>query len=80
MIAIFKGEFHVAMDSRPIGYPEELFQQWELAQRQKERVYTFYNVMWIERTDGVAARRALGRVLQRSWDSLNADTIEIVLG
>lgn len=80
MIAISRGEFHIAMDSRPIGYPEELFQQWELAQRQKERVYTFYNVMWIERIDGVAARRALGRVLQRAWDSLKADTIEIVLG
>lgn len=80
MIAISKGEFHIALGAQPIGYPEGLFQPWELAQRQKDHVYAFYNVMWIERVDGVAVRRALGRVLQRAWDSLKAETIEIVLG
>jgi hypothetical protein len=36
--------------------------------------------MWIEKTDGVASRVAVGRVSQTYWDSIDTQEIEIVLG
>ncbi|GJC87381.1 hypothetical protein ColLi_10219 [Colletotrichum liriopes] len=42
--------------------------------------YEFYNVMWISWREGIAYREGLGRVHKDKWDSLQASTMDIVLG
>ncbi|KAK8051475.1 heterokaryon incompatibility protein-domain-containing protein [Apiospora rasikravindrae] len=42
--------------------------------------YDFYNVLWIEWDDGVAYRKALGRVWKDSWDRQPTEVIDVVLG
>jgi hypothetical protein len=45
-----------------------------------EKIYRFYNVLWIEWEDGIAYRKALGRVFQDFWDSEDTEEIDIRLG
>jgi hypothetical protein len=45
-----------------------------------ENVYVVYNVLWIERVQGIAYRRALGRTIQEAWDSPPWNMVEVVLG
>lgn len=40
----------------------------------------FYNVLWIERKDGVAYRRACGRILKPIWERSVAGETEVTLG
>jgi hypothetical protein len=42
--------------------------------------YEFYNVMWIEWTDGVAYRKGMGRVLTEFWEQLQPESIDLILG
>jgi hypothetical protein len=42
--------------------------------------YEFYNVMWIEWTDGVAYRKDIGRVLAEFWEPMQPESIHLVLG
>lgn len=42
--------------------------------------YEFYNVMWIEWTDGVAYRKGIGRVLTEFWEQLQSKSIDLILG
>ncbi|KAF2822345.1 HET-domain-containing protein [Ophiobolus disseminans] len=42
--------------------------------------YEFYNVMWIEREDGIAYRKAVGRVWKTTWDAGPSERVDIVLG
>jgi hypothetical protein len=42
--------------------------------------YEYYNVLWIEWDDGVAYRKAVGRVEKRVWESLSLESIDLVLG
>jgi len=50
-------------------------------ERPKEGLlYEFYNVLWVEWTDGIAYRRAHGRVEKGIWEKLGAEPIELVLG
>jgi len=43
-------------------------------------VYEFVNVLWIERKEDVAYRKAVGRVAKQVWESLEKETIVVVLG
>lgn len=44
-------------------------------------LYEFYNVIWIVSRDGIAYRRALGRVIKDIWDNHPSQTeVEITLG
>ena len=43
-------------------------------------VYKFYYVMWIEREEGIAYRKAVGMVDKDVWDQQNPRTIDVVLG
>jgi hypothetical protein len=45
-----------------------------------QEIYDFYNVLWIERIDGVAYRKAMGRVWKDSWERQNVNVIKITLG
>jgi hypothetical protein len=79
-IAISKGEFCMKPGNQSVGISERQFHNWELARRIKWGFYRFYNVMWIDRTDRVAYRRAVGRVDRDIWDRLRPEKIEILLG
>ena len=43
-------------------------------------VFYYYTVMWIEWDQGMAYRRAVGRVLREVWDSQQAEKVEVILG
>lgn len=43
-------------------------------------LYEFYNVLWVEWKDGVAYRRAYGRVLRGLWEKQDLESISLVLG
>ena len=50
-------------------------------ERPKEaEMYDFFNVLWIEWKDGVAYRRAHGRVEKGVWERLDVEKVELVLG
>jgi hypothetical protein len=42
--------------------------------------YNFYNVLWIEWEDGIAYRKALGRVFKDAWERQDLEETDIVLG
>ena len=46
----------------------------------KGELYEYYNVMWIEQEDGIAYRKAVGRVEKSRWESLGLESIDLVLG
>ena len=55
--------------------------EWLLEERPTTKgLYEFYNVMWIEWENGIAYRRALGRILRDVWESQNMEWIEVTLG
>ncbi|OIW34249.1 HET-domain-containing protein [Coniochaeta ligniaria NRRL 30616] len=45
-----------------------------------DEFYEFYFVLWIEWQDGIAYRKALGRVEKKAWEALLLDNINVVLG
>lgn len=42
--------------------------------------YTFYNVLWVKWEDGIAYRRGVGRVTRETWESMELEDIDLVLG
>lgn len=46
----------------------------------KAETWTFYNVLWVERKDGVACRKGLGRVKRKVWEALDKKDVYLVLG
>jgi len=42
--------------------------------------YDFYNVMWVEKIDGIAYRKGLGEVYKPAWEALRRETIDLILG
>jgi len=47
---------------------------------QKKERYEYYNVMWITRKDGVAYRKAIGKIATAAWDSLSPQWHFLSLG
>ncbi|KAH7378694.1 heterokaryon incompatibility protein-domain-containing protein [Pyrenochaeta sp. MPI-SDFR-AT-0127] len=45
-----------------------------------EGTYEFYNVLWIEWIEGVAYRKACGRVERGVWEGIERDSVEVTLG
>jgi hypothetical protein len=43
-------------------------------------LYEFVNVLWVKWVEGVAYRKALGRVRKDVWENEAQDEIEVVLG
>ena len=55
--------------------------EWLLEERPTTTaLYEFYNVMWIEWENGIAYRRALGRILRDVWESQKLEWVDITLG
>ena len=44
------------------------------------QVYEFYNVLWIEWQDGIARRKAIGRVWKEAWDMQTSEKVDVILG
>jgi len=44
------------------------------------REYHFYNVLWVERKEGIAYRCAAGRVPKTIWDASCTPLTKIILG
>ncbi|KAF2831531.1 HET-domain-containing protein [Ophiobolus disseminans] len=60
---------------------EVSFDEWNIASCPRHNgLYEFVNVLWIEWRDGVAYRRALGRVKKSAWSRLDKERISITLG
>jgi len=47
---------------------------------QKGQRYDFYNVLWVEWEDGIAYRKAIGRIEKNMWESANLEWIDLLLG
>ena len=43
-------------------------------------VREFYNLLWIEWTDGIAYRKAVGQVTKEAWEAADRELIEVKLG
>jgi hypothetical protein len=43
-------------------------------------IYEYYNVMWIEWENGIAYRKAVGRVYKEAWESLDLEEVDVLLG
>jgi hypothetical protein len=54
--------------------------EWKHPERPRDGShYHYYNVLCIERKDGVAYRKAIGRIAKSRWESTNLSQIAIVL-
>lgn len=43
-------------------------------------IYHFYNVLWVERVDGVAYRRGAGRIKKDAWEAHCSEPSVVILG
>jgi hypothetical protein len=78
-IAISAGEF-LCIPGQSVGLPWAILDEWELKRRTQDgNIYEFYNVMLIERHDGFATRKGLGRVQKAMWENLDLEEVEVVL-
>lgn len=76
-LVLISGGFAVEDDEEQSDWIPE----WNFAKRPRAGdFYYFYHVLWIEWQGNVAYRRGLGRVVQRVWDDLSKDEVEIFLG
>ncbi|KAF2229432.1 hypothetical protein EV356DRAFT_571113 [Viridothelium virens] len=46
----------------------------------QDKTYEFYNVLMVEWRNGIAHRKALGRVLKKAWDATPKRDVEVFLG
>jgi hypothetical protein len=76
----------IAISKGSLGAPQtkdgiELFAEVEAFPQLKDKeTYEFYNVLWIEWKDGIAYRKALGRVMKEAWERQDFEEVDILLG
>jgi Heterokaryon incompatibility protein (HET) len=55
--------------------------EWRHKERPREsEKYEFYNVLWVEWQDGIAYRKACGRVIKSAWECQELGWVDLVLG
>jgi hypothetical protein len=67
------------------GYPCELVaiskgNDFVRPMEPEKETYTFYNVLWIKWEDGIAYRRGVGRVKRETWESMELEDVDLILG
>jgi hypothetical protein len=60
--------------------PQLEFPLWTSPLREGERMLEFYNVLWIERKEGVCYRKALGIFQKDAWETTATVEIDVILG
>ena len=59
----------------------EWIPEWNSVRRPRSGdYYLFYHVLWIEWQGDIAYRKGLARVVQKVWDALSKDEVEVLLG
>jgi hypothetical protein len=69
----------IAVSTTVVGYAEwsdDLYDAMHCGPGHQE----FYNVLWIEWTDGVAYRISVGMVSKTAWEAADRELIDVVLG
>jgi hypothetical protein len=63
-------------------YGGRILEEWTYIQKThvNPALYEFYNVLCIERNNGIAYRKALGRVVKAAWERQDLEEIDVVLG
>jgi hypothetical protein len=93
-ISISLGKVPIVSDSNipaPALPPDSVFrkefggrmlEEWDLISERHRNAafYEFYNVLWIERRNGVAYRKGLGRVTKNAWESQDLEEIQVTMG
>lgn len=70
-----------AVEDENYDHQSRWLPEWNYEKRPRSGdKYDFYHVLWIEWLDDVAYRKGLGRVVQKIWDELSKDEIELFLG
>jgi hypothetical protein len=55
--------------------------EWSCPERPKSGdLYEFYNVMWVEWHNGIAYRKAIGRVWKEAWERQDLEWLDVKLG
>ncbi|OJD40454.1 heterokaryon incompatibility protein [Diplodia corticola] len=76
LIALSRGSIPNGLD-----YGNSYIEEYLTEQRpRQEKMYEYYNVMWITWEAGVARREAVGRVHKDMWESLEPSVIDVVIG
>jgi hypothetical protein len=74
----------IALSKGSTTLPTIAFQYYEEFEMDEtlemEESYHFYHVMWIERDNGIAYRKAIGRVPQVIWEHQEPEWIDVTLG
>ncbi|KIN08923.1 hypothetical protein OIDMADRAFT_153536 [Oidiodendron maius Zn] len=76
LIAISWGYFYEKWDWSVFQIDE-----WNHKERPRDsEKYEFYNVLWVEWQDGIAYRKACGRVMKSAWECQELEWVDLVLG
>jgi hypothetical protein len=74
LVAIFRG--YAYEGSSGLGIAE-----WRHRERPKAaEKYEFYNVLWVEWLNGIAYRKAIGRVMKSAWEAQDLEWVDLTLG
>ncbi|KAH7092185.1 heterokaryon incompatibility protein-domain-containing protein [Paraphoma chrysanthemicola] len=74
LVAISKGYAYNSSTNEEIH-------EWDLDERPRlTEKYEFFNVLWVEWIDGIAYRKALGRVHAEVWLAQDLEDISLILG
>ena len=74
LVAIFRG--YAYEGSSGLGIAE-----WRHRERpEAAEKYEFYNVLWVEWLNGIAYRKAIGRVMKSAWEAQDLEWVDLTLG
>jgi hypothetical protein len=77
LVAISRGYFYEKWDFAARLQIDELNHKERPRESEK---YEYYNVLWVEWRDGVAYRKACGRVMKSAWECQELEWVDLVLG
>jgi hypothetical protein len=81
LIAISRGRARNEVGWWAATYFSNTLEEWLFNERPKDaQYYEFYNVLWVERINGIAYRKALGRVVRDTWDKVASTPADMLLG
>jgi Heterokaryon incompatibility protein (HET) len=80
VVAISRGYAEKRSEAETLSYSQVFKEMDEVGEVKDLSWYAFYNVLWIETVDGVAYRKAVGRVWNDVWDRQPVKEVDILLG